>query len=82
MIVKGRYPVCSPELVDKRLRVNEPILRSENITTSIIRNEDGTIVIRLDDKKHLDFWMEITLTPDEVIDLRCEATLWEQLFGC
>jgi hypothetical protein len=78
MIVKGRYPVHSPELVDKRLRAKQPILRSENITTSIIQHEDGSTVIRLDDKEHLDFWMEITLLPDEVIDIRCEAFLGDQ----
>lgn len=46
--VNGRYPY------------GNKILKSENIVSSIVEDEEQ-IHIRLDDKENLDFWMEIII---------------------
>lgn len=55
MVVNGRYP-------------NGIKFDRNNIQKSLKIDEDGNILIRLDDSDHLDFWLEILATIGEIED--------------
>lgn len=51
--VRGRYP-------------GPLLLRPETMRPQLYLNSDGRLTVRIDDRYHPDFWMEVTFTQEEV----------------
>ena len=64
-MTEPRKPALSVGTVTGRYPSRPRALKSENVGAVVVEREPGVFVIRLDDRGHDEFWMQLVVTVDK-----------------